>query len=61
MQTTTTSNPDQVSPDIDISSSVIFKKLSPIEQFGEAIFASDECGDTMWNEENLNPPSQNQQ
>ena len=61
MQTTTTSNQDQVSLGTDVSSSVIFKKLSPIEQFGEAIFASDECGDTMWNEENLNPPSQNQQ
>jgi len=61
MQTITTSNHNQVTPDTDVSSSVIFKKLSPIEQFGEAIFASDECGDTMWNEENLNPPSQNQQ
>ncbi|TDE11249.1 hypothetical protein [Dyadobacter psychrotolerans] len=38
--------------------SVIFQKANPIELFGAAQFASDECGDAMWNEENLNPPSQ---
>lgn len=30
--------------------------MNPIDQFAAAQFASDECGDTLWNEENLNPP-----
>ncbi len=30
--------------------------MNPIDQFSDAQFASDECGDTLWNEENLNPP-----
>ena len=45
--------------DINVSSSIILKNINPVDQFGLAQFASDECGDTMWNEENLNPPSQN--
>ena len=35
--------------------------MNPIDQFAAAQFASDECGDTMWNEENLNPPLSNMQ
>ncbi|MCF0075288.1 alpha/beta hydrolase [Dyadobacter sp. CY261] len=31
--------------------------MTPIEQFSNAQAASDECGDTLWNEDNLNPPS----
>ena len=53
-----------VSRENEVPSSVsatIFQSLNPVDQYGAAIFASDECGDTMWNEENLNPPSQNQQ
>ncbi|WP_221393650.1 hypothetical protein [Dyadobacter sp. NIV53] len=26
------------------------------ELFDEAPFVNEECGDTMWNDENLNPP-----
>jgi methyl-accepting chemotaxis protein len=52
-----------ISRDREVQSSLsaqIFQMVNPIDQFGNAQFASDECGDTMWNEENLNPPSQNQ-
>ena len=32
--------------------------MNSIDQFAAAQFASDECGDSLWNEENLNPPVQ---
>lgn len=32
--------------------------MNAIDQFNDAQFTSDECGDTMWNEDNLNPPAQ---
>jgi len=35
--------------------------MNAIDLFAAAQFASDECGDTMWNEENLNPPLANTQ
>ena len=31
--------------------------MIPFDQFNDAQFSSDECGDTMWNEANLNPES----
>ncbi|WP_254560966.1 hypothetical protein [Dyadobacter diqingensis] len=30
--------------------------MKTIELFDEMPFVNEECGDTMWNEENLNPP-----
>lgn len=33
--------------------------MKTIEVFDEMPFVNEECGDTMWNEENLNPPKSN--
>ena len=56
-------NAVDVAPDVSCDTSVsttvsaIFQNMNPVDRFGAAQFASDECGDSMWNEENLNPPS----
>ena len=34
--------------------------MKTIELFDETPFVNEECGDTMWNEENLNPPKSNE-
>ena len=46
------------SDDFSTVSAVMFQKANSVSLFGAAQFASDECGDTLWNEENLNPPLQ---
>ena len=33
--------------------------MKTIELFDETPFVNEECGDTMWNEENLNPSKSN--